>query len=91
MSLIISFLVAILNIFYWFIIIHVIMSWLLALGVVNFSQQFVRRLWEILTSVLEPIYQPIRRVIPNIGGLDLTPLVVIFIIIALQRILYAAL
>ena len=58
-----------------FIIIHFIMSWLIQFQVLNIRQQFVSQVWYGLSRLLEPIYAPIRRILPNMGGIDLAPLV----------------
>ncbi|CAD0184359.1 YGGT family protein [Ruegeria sp. THAF57] len=72
----------------WFIILaHVIMSWLINFQVLNLHQQLVAQIWYGLNRILEPIYGPIRRVLPNMGGLDLTPLVVLVGVYALRIIL----
>ncbi|MEX0306390.1 MAG: YggT family protein [Ruegeria sp.] len=72
----------------WFIILaHVIMSWLINFQVLNLHQQLVAQIWYGLNRILEPIYSPIRRILPNMGGLDLTPLVVLVGVYALRIIL----
>ncbi|RLJ99938.1 YggT family protein [Ruegeria conchae] len=72
----------------WFIILaHVIMSWLINFQVLNLHQQLVAQIWYGLNRILEPIYSPIRRILPNMGGLDLTPLVVLIGVYALRIIL----
>ncbi|WP_170467370.1 YggT family protein [Ruegeria arenilitoris] len=72
----------------WFIILaHVIMSWLINFQVLNLHQQLVGQIWYGLNRLLEPIYGPIRRILPNMGGLDLTPLVVLIGVYALRIIL----
>ncbi|WP_037313837.1 YggT family protein [Ruegeria halocynthiae] len=72
----------------WFIILaHVIMSWLINFQVLNLHQQLVAQIWYGLNRILEPIYGPIRRVLPNMGGLDLTPLVVLIGVYALRIVL----
>lgn len=72
----------------WFIILaHVIMSWLINFQVLNLHQQLVAQIWYGLNRLLEPIYSPIRRVLPAMGGLDLTPLVVLIGVYALRIIL----
>lgn len=69
----------------WFIMIaHIIMSWLINFNVLNLRQPIVAQLWMGLSSLLEPIYGPVRRVLPQTGGLDLAPLVV-FVIIIIAR------
>ena len=76
-----------LNIVKFFIFAHFIMSWLIAFNVLNPYQPMVGQIWNGLTRLLEPIYGPIRRVLPSMGGLDLAPLVALFGIFALERIL----
>ena len=72
----------------WFIILaHVIMSWLINFQVLNLHQQLVAQIWYGLNRLLEPIYGPIRRILPNMGGLDLTQLVVLIGVYALRFIL----
>jgi YggT family protein len=72
----------------WFIVIaHIIMSWLINFNVLNRNQPLVWQIWTGLERLLEPLYQPIRRFLPSMGGLDLAPLVVIIGVYALQIIL----
>ena len=64
----------------WFIMIaHIIMSWLINFQVLNLRQPIVAQLWYGLNRLLEPIYAPIRRFLPDMGGLDLAPLVALLI------------
>ncbi|MBB1491199.1 MULTISPECIES: YggT family protein [unclassified Paracoccus (in: a-proteobacteria)] len=70
----------------WFIMIaHIIMSWLINFDVLNLRQPLVRQIWDGLSRLLEPLYRPIRNILPDLGGLDLAPLVVFIGIIILQR------
>ena len=72
----------------WFIMIaHIIMSWLINFQVLNLRQPMVWQIWNGLSRLLEPLYAPVRRILPNTGGLDLAPLVVFIAIIILQRLL----
>ena len=77
-------LLLILNILQWIILIHVIFSWLINFQVLNLRQPLVATLWDGLNRMLEPIYAPVRRLLPNTGGLDLAPLVVFVIIIIIR-------
>jgi len=70
----------ILNIYEWIVIIAVIVSWLTAFNVINQYNNFVRSLLRILIALTEPVFRPIRKVIPAIGGLDLSPIVVVLLI-----------
>ncbi|CAN7305402.1 YggT family protein [Devosia sp. LjRoot16] len=82
----------ILNIVWWIFLIMIIMSWLISFNVINTRNQFVASIWRVLNQITEPILKPIRRVIPAMGGLDLSPLIVFVIIFFLQNLIgfYAA-
>ncbi len=72
----------------WFIVIaHVIMSWLINFQVLNLHQQVVAQIWYGLNRLLEPLYGPIRRLLPPMGGLDLAPLIVLLGVFSLRIIL----
>ena len=72
----------------WFIMIaHIIMSWLINFQVLNLRQPLVAQVWDGLNRLLEPLYGPIRRVLPPMGGLDLAPLVALIAVYALRIIL----
>lgn len=87
MDSLITIILAALQIVTYFIIAHFIMSWLISFGVLNLHQPIVGQIWNGLQRLLEPIYGPIRRFMPNLGGLDLSPLVALFAIFALETIL----
>jgi YggT family protein len=69
-----------LNVLWWLIILQVILSWLVAFNVLNTSSQGVRRFLAALDRLLEPLYRPFRRILPDFGGLDLAPVVVLLLI-----------
>lgn len=72
----------------WFIVIaHIIMSWLINFNVLNRNQPLVWQIWTGLERLLEPIYRPIRNILPNMGGLDLSPVVLIVALYALRIVL----
>ena len=72
----------------WFVMIaHIIMSWLISFQVLNLRQPLVAQLWYGLNRLLEPIYAPIRRVLPQTGGLDLAPLVALIGVYVIRIIL----
>ncbi|MGR3623520.1 YggT family protein [Pseudophaeobacter sp.] len=80
-------LLLILDIVWFFIIAHVIMSWLINFQVLNLHQQLVGQIWYMLQRILEPLYGPVRRIMPNMQGIDLTPLVVLIAVYALRIII----
>ena len=70
-----------------FIIVQAVMSWLIAFNVINTHNDFVRSVWTALDRLTAPIYRPIRRIMPDFGGIDFSPLVALLIIWALDRLL----
>lgn len=79
-------LLLLLDVAFMILLVHVIMSWLINFQVLNLRQPLVSSIWDGLTRLLEPVYQPIRRMLPNTGGLDLAPLIAFLIIIILRDI-----
>ncbi len=80
-------LMIILNVVWFIMIVHIIMSWLLNFQVLNIRQPLVAQIWDGLNRLLEPIYAPIRRFLPQTPGLDLAPLVAFVFLLILQRVL----
>lgn len=80
-------LMLLLNVVWFFIIAHVIMSWLINFQVLNTQQQLVAQIWYGLNRVLEPIYGPVRRILPSMGGIDLAPLAVLLLVAVLRIVL----
>ena len=70
-------LLLIIGVFRFFVIAHFIMSWLIRFEVLNVRQEFVGQVWFGLQRILEPVYSRIRRVLPDLGGIDITPIVVL--------------
>lgn len=77
----------ILNIMWWMVIVQFILSWLIAFNIINTSQPLIYSVVDFLNKVTEPLYRPIRRHIPLVGGFDLSPLVLILAIGFTQRII----
>ena len=71
----------------WIIVIQVVLSWLVAFNVINTRNDFVRTFLNALDRITAPMYRPIRRILPDFGGLDFAPIVVFLIIIVLDRLL----
>ncbi|MEZ5751502.1 MAG: YggT family protein [Paracoccaceae bacterium] len=78
----------ILDIVWWIVIAHVILSWLINFQVLNLRQPVVAQIWDGLCRLLDPVYRRIRSFLPDLGGLDLAPLVVLLVIYALRVILF---
>jgi YggT family protein len=80
-------LLTVLDLYSWIVLAAVVMSWLLAFSVVNYHNNIVRGLVHFLEVMTEPVFRQVRRVIPTIGGIDLSPIVVFFAIIFLQKLI----
>jgi YggT family protein len=83
----INILILLLNVLWWIIIIQVVLSWLFVFNVLNTSSQGLRRFVEALDRITEPVYRPIRKVLPDFGGIDFAPLIVLILISILQMLL----
>lgn len=88
MSMIGNLLNLILTIYVWIIIAQVIISWLIAFEVINTRNPQARNLVNLLNRATDPVFKPLRKYIPPIGGIDLTPIVVIIGIYILQSIIF---
>jgi len=76
-----------LNVLFWIIIAQVILSWLLAFNVLNTGSNGVRTVAVALDRVTAPLYRPIRRILPDFGGLDFSPLVILLLIEVIEKLL----
>lgn len=76
-----------LSLYWWILIASAIFSWLYAFNVINSSNQFVGSVGSFLYNATEPVLRPIRRVLPNMGGIDLSPLVVLLALVFLEMII----
>jgi YggT family protein len=74
--------------FIYIIIAAAVMSWLIAFNVVNTRNQFVATVAEFLYRITEPVFRPIRNLLPNLGGIDISPIIVILIIIFLRYVIW---
>ena len=79
--------IIVLDLYVWLLIASAILSWLVAFNVVNTRNQFVSAVAEFLYRITEPVLRPIRSVMPTLGGLDISPLIVILIIRFSQRVI----
>lgn len=84
---IIQILQLLLNVAFFIMIVHIIMSWLINFQVLNMRQPLVFQIWTGLNRLLEPVYAPVRRILPDTRPLDLAPLAVFILIIILRDIL----
>uniref|UniRef100_Q07VM4 YggT family protein n=1 Tax=Rhodopseudomonas palustris (strain BisA53) TaxID=316055 RepID=Q07VM4_RHOP5 len=77
----------VLDLYIWLLIASAILSWLIAFNVVNTRNQFVAAVADFLYRITEPVLAPIRSRLPNLGGLDISPIVLILLIMFIQRII----
>jgi len=77
--------VAVLGVVWFIVIAHIILSWLVNFQVLNLRQPLVSQIWYGLNRLVEPMYRPIRRMLPDLGGIDLAPLVVLLILFFLRQ------
>ncbi len=75
------------DLYIWVVIIGAVLSWLIAFNVVNTSNRFVYTVADFLYRITEPALRPIRRLLPNLGGIDVSPIVLILVLIFLQMVL----
>ncbi len=90
MRALISVILLALELYTYVIIAMAIMSWLIALNVINVYNDFVRSIWNALNALTEPVLRPIRRFLPSLGGLDISPVILILIIYFVRQLLISA-
>ncbi|PTM40750.1 YggT family protein [Bosea sp. 124] len=76
-----------LNIYTWLLIISAVLSWLIAFNVLNTRNQFVATVWDMLYRITEPVLRPIRNMLPNLGGIDISPIILLLGIFFIQRVI----
>ena len=72
----------------WIVIASAIMSWLVAFGVINVRNQFIRVVVDLLYRLTEPLLRPIRRILPNLGGVDISPIILLLGLYFIQSLLH---
>lgn len=77
----------VLELYVWVLIASAVLSWLVAFNVINTSNRFVYAVGDFLYRVTEPVLSPIRRVMPNLGGIDISPVILILLIYFLRNLL----
>ncbi len=79
---------SVIDIYTWVVIASAIMSWLVAFGVVNVRNQFIRVVVDMLFRLTEPVLRPIRRMLPNLGGVDISPVILLLGLFFLRSLLW---
>ncbi|AZO80741.1 MULTISPECIES: YggT family protein [unclassified Bosea (in: a-proteobacteria)] len=76
-----------LNLYVWILIASAVLSWLIAFNVVNTRNQFVSTVWDFLYRLTEPALRPIRNMLPNLGGIDISPIILLLLIFFIQSVI----
>ena len=84
-----AFVAYVIHLYDYVVIAAVILSWLIGFNVINANNGFVRSLWQGITAMTEPLLGPIRRVMPNLGGLDLSPVILLLALLFLRWVVIA--
>ena len=71
---------SIINLYWWVVIAQAVMSWLIAFGIINTYNKFVAQLGEVLYRLTEPALRPIRNLLPNLGGIDISPIILLLLL-----------
>jgi len=87
MRAILDIILIVLDLYIWLLIAAAILSWLIAFNVVNTRNQLVSAVSEFLYRITEPVLAPIRNMLPNLGGLDISPIILILIIMFIERVI----
>lgn len=87
MRVILDVILLVLQLYTYVIIVVAIMSWLIAFNVINVYNEFVRAIWNGLNALTEPVLRPIRNMLPNLNGLDISPIILLLIIFLIQDII----
>jgi YggT family protein len=85
MQIVLEILDILLTVVTWFIIIQIVLSWLVAFNVVSQQNDLVRQMVESLHRITEPLFRPVRKIMPDLGMIDLAPMVVLLVIMIVQR------
>ncbi len=81
----VSIILTVIQIYIWLLIGAAVMSWLVAFNVINTRNQLVYTLMDFLYRITEPALRPIRRILPHLGGIDISPVILILLLVFLQR------
>jgi YggT family protein len=87
MRAILDIVMVVLNLYTWVIIAGAVLSWLIAFGVVNIRNDFVRSIWNLFLALTEPFLRPIRNFLPSTGGIDISPIILLLAVMLIERII----
>ena len=78
----------VISIYIWLLIAQAVLSWLVAFGIVNRYNRVVATIGDFLWRITEPLLRPIRRVLPNLGGIDISPVILILLLWFLRNLMF---
>lgn len=81
-------LLAILNIYEIIVVVAVVMGWLFHFQVINYNNKFVRIVWDLVSRLTEPVLSRIRSFLPSMGGLDLSPIILLLLVFFIQNVVF---
>lgn len=87
MRVILDVILIVLDIYWWVVLATIILSWLIAFNVINTRNQVVDAIWRALLALTEPVLRPIRRMLPKLQGIDISPIVLFIAIFAIQQVI----
>jgi YggT family protein len=88
MNTIVGLISSLISLYMWVVILYVVLSWLVAFDIINTRNQFVRMIGDFLYRITEPALRPFRRILPNLGGVDLAPLALIVVLLLIQGLMH---
>jgi len=88
MNTVVGLITSLIDIYIYVVIIYVVITWLVAFEILNTRNQFVRTVGDFLYRVTEPAMKPIRRVVPSLGGVDLSPMILIVLLILVRGLMH---
>lgn len=77
----------VLDLYWWLVLATIILSWLIAFNIINTRNQIVDTVWRGLLAVTEPVLRPIRRMLPRLQGIDISPIILFILIFFIQRVI----
>src|SRR4029078_8634156 len=85
MAPLIGFIVLVIDLYIWVVIASAILSWLVAFNVVNMNNRFVLSIADLLYRLTEPALRPIRNILPNLGGIDISPVILLLLLVLIRH------
>lgn len=87
MRVVLEIILMIMDLYWWVLIAMIILSWLISFNVINTRNQFVATILQVVTALTEPLLKPIRRFVPSVGGLDLSPIILFIGLYFVRRVI----